>query len=184
MVNEKKPQDQITRIINGINDPDMTGPTDPQVLAVYNELRKVAKFHLRGQNFIQTLTPTVLVNEAYIKLYFNKSKHWKNRKHFYSTASKAIKHILIDAVRQKQSIKRSAMDEADIDLEQIQDTNVNKQLNEALSDLEQHDPFLYSVVELKFFIGLTSTEAGEILQCSRITIERAWKKAKAYLSNH
>ncbi|MEZ5471311.1 MAG: ECF-type sigma factor [Marinicella sp.] len=176
----------ITRVINSILDEssDTSVPQDPEVFLIYDELKKVARYQLRGQNSLNTLTPTVLVNEVFLKLYSNPSHQWKDRKHFYSTASKAIKHIIIDAARQKQTAKRGDLQQSDVELDQLQDKPINNKLNDALSDLETSDDFLYKVVELKFFIGLTSKEAGEILGCSRITVERAWKKAKSFILSY
>ncbi|GAB5517853.1 MAG: ECF-type sigma factor [Rhodothermales bacterium] len=155
---------------------------------VYDELRTLARHHLRHERPDHTLAPTALVHEAYIKLTHGAEFEWQDRRHFIAIASKAMRHILVDHARRRGRAKRGG------DWERVSLTDYNslavtyedrlEALDEALVDLEKYDATLAQLVELRFFTGFTMNEAAEVLNLSVRTTNRYWVRAKAFLSQH
>lgn len=152
---------------------------------VYNELRRVARAHLRGERAGHTLQATALVNEAYVRLMGPTGTTPQNRCHLFALAARAMRQILVDHARKKRANKRGAgatiltLPDA---LQAPQRSMVDVlALNEALDALAALDPRLVEVVELKFFAGLNINEAAEALGVSHATVERDWTTAKAWL---
>jgi RNA polymerase sigma-70 factor, ECF subfamily len=152
---------------------------------VYDELHRMAKRCLRGQSAAHTLQTTELIHEAYLKLIDNKDKEWKNRSHFFGVAAQAMRHILVDYARAKQTKKRGGiqfqitLDENAIISPDSSDEIVA--LNAALENLETLDERKVKVVEMKFFGGLTMEEIAEVLKISPETAKRDWKFARTWL---
>ena len=152
---------------------------------VYAELRKMAKRYLRDQPSGHTFQTTELIHEAYLKLAGNDEKEWKNRSHFFGVASQAMRHILVDYARSKMTKKRGenktriAFDEALV--VSAERANEIIELNDALIALEALDKRKCSVVELKYFGGLSLVEIAEVLNVSRETIKRDWKFSRTWL---
>lgn len=152
---------------------------------VYDELRRLAAARMAREAAGQTLQPTALVHEAWLKLVHEGGRTWENREHFYRAAAMAMRRILIDRVRQKATIKRAGgwhrIDIADIDLAAASPDEHLLLIEESLQRLEREDPQSAEVVMLKFFSGLTNKETARVLRISEATVERRWAFAKVCL---
>jgi RNA polymerase sigma factor (TIGR02999 family) len=152
---------------------------------VYEELRRLAAAKMAKESPGQTLQPTALVHEAWLRLVGDGHQTWQNRAHFFSAAAEAMRRILIQNARRKARLKHGGgQQRSDIDgLELASAAPADKVLlvNEALERLEAEDPEKARVVVLKFFGGLTDREAAAILGVTERTVERHWAYAKAWL---
>lgn len=152
---------------------------------VYDELHRMAKRCLRGQSSGHTMQTTELIHEAYLKLVDNKDKEWKNRSHFFGVAAQAMRHILVDYARAKQSQKRGGIQhQITLDENAIISKDNSDQvvaLNVALESLAKLDERKVKVVEMKFFGGLTMEEIAEVLKISPETVKRDWKFSRTWL---
>ena len=149
---------------------------------VYNELRRLAGSFLNREHAVSIQT-TELVHEAYFRLTDQKQVDWKNRGQFFALAAQAMRRILIDAARQRKSLKYGAekvsLDEA-LTVSAEQNQNL-LELDKALSELENFDEQQCRVVELRYFAGLTIEETAEVLKISPATVKREWTIARAWL---
>jgi RNA polymerase sigma factor (TIGR02999 family) len=157
---------------------------DALISAVYQELRQIAGSLMRMERLGHTLQPTALVNEAYLRLFRGEPK-WENRAHFFGAAARAMRRILIESARQKLALRRGGGAEkvtfGDLQV-QAEDPQLNLlALDEALSGLQDVDPRLVKVVELRYFAGCSVEETAEILRASSATIKRDWNYARAWL---
>lgn len=151
---------------------------------IYGELRKLAAAKIAGEPAGQTLQATALVHEAYIRLVdVEYIQQWKSRGHFFSAAAEAMRRILIDSARRRQSQKRGAgWVRADLDALAAPERDVDLlALDEALQKLAVSDPQKAKLVELRYFAGLTNDEAAEVLGISPTTADRHWAYARAWL---
>lgn len=152
---------------------------------VYEELRKLAAARMAREASGQTLQPTALVHEAWLKLVHDGGRTWENRSHFYRAAAIAMRRILIDRARQKSSVKRAGgwqrIDISTLDLAAASADEHLLLIDESLECLEREDPESAEVVMLKFFSGLTNKETARTLGTSEATIERRWAFAKVRL---
>ena len=149
---------------------------------VYAELRQRASRHLRRVEPGQTLQPTSLVHEAYLRLSSQKIPGWKNRAHFFAVASQLMRWILVDHARARRTANRHATmvtlgDEADSKPRELDIISIDKALNE----LAMTDPRQARIVELRFFGGLTHEEIAFALGMSLRTVNRQWRLARAWL---
>jgi RNA polymerase sigma factor (TIGR02999 family) len=157
---------------------------DPLPL-VYDELRKLAAARLSHEPGTQTLQPTALVHEAWLRLARSPRTSWQNRAHFFAAAAETMRRILIDRARKKHSRKRFAGTER-IDLDKV-DLAVDADdeslliVSEAVQKLEAHDSQSAELVRLRFYLGLDYKEAAEILGISERTAKRCWTYARAWL---
>ena len=153
---------------------------------VHEELRRVARRHMRHEGAGHTLQASALVNEVYLRLIEIKQIQWQNRVHFLAMASRIMRRILVDAARAKGSGKRGAgrlkvsLDEA-LAVAETRTPDVVA-LDDALNALEAVDPRKCKVVEMRFFGGLSVEETAEALHVSAGTIMRDWRLAKAWLA--
>jgi RNA polymerase sigma factor (TIGR02999 family) len=153
---------------------------------VHEELRRVARRHMRHERAGHTLQASALVNEAYLRLIDITEVPWQNRVHFFAMASRVMRRILVDAARAKGYHKRDAggprvsFDEAVVAARDLAPDIVA--LDEALRALERVDARKCQVVELRFFGGLSVEETAEALHLSVGSIKRDWRLAKAWLS--
>ncbi len=152
---------------------------------VYEELHKMAKRYMNSQPSGHTLQTTALIHEAYLKLADNKEKHFANRTHFFAVAANAMRHILVDHARSRQTNKRgggaqivSLEEAAIVSNERIEEVIA---LDEALKKLEKEDERKSRVVELRYFGGLSVEETAEVLKISPETVMRDWRFAKTWL---
>ncbi len=175
---------EVTRILEAAQKGDPQA-ADELLPLVYDELRKLAAHKMAQQPPGQTLQATALVHEAWLKLVGSGREHWEGRRHFFSAAAEAMRHILIDRARKRLAIRHGAgqqrldIDEVEVAAPVEQETVLA--LNEALDELEKTDPAKAEVVKLRFFIGLSERETAEILGLSERTIERYWSYAQAWL---
>lgn len=153
---------------------------------IYEELRQMARRYIRRQSAGHTFQTTELIHEAYLKLAKQDVQNWQNRSHFFGVAAQAMRHILVDYARSKQSQKRGGWQEritlADntaISKEQRSDEIVA--LDEALKRLAELDERKSRVVELKYFGGLTNEEIAEVLKISPETVKRDWRFSRTWL---
>ncbi len=152
---------------------------------VYNELRRLARARMAGERVDQTLQPTALVHEAYIRLFGTESPRWKNRAHFFNAAAQAMRRILVDGARRRVRQKRGG-DRRRVDLDSAVGSFESLPedllaLDEALDGLESLDPQMSSVVQLRYFAGLTIEEIALALDTSQRTVSRLWNGARAWL---
>jgi RNA polymerase sigma-70 factor, ECF subfamily len=153
---------------------------------VYQELRRLAASYLRRERPGQTLQPTALVHEAYMRLMKDRPDRWQNRAHFCAIAAHSMRQVLIERARARGAIKRGgggpritlddalvAGGERSIDL---------LALDQALERLAAMDPEQARLVELRFFGGLTVEETAEALDMSPATVKRHWTVARAWLA--
>jgi len=152
---------------------------------VYDELRKMAHGYMRRQPSDHTLQTTELIHEAYLKLAKGGGQEFQNRAHFFGVAAKAMRHILVDYARSKQSDKRgggrqriSLSDHTAVSFDR---TDQLVALDEALKNLELLDERKCRVVELRFFGGLSNEEMAEVLKISSETVKRDWRFARNWL---
>ena len=152
---------------------------------VYNDLRRMAAARMASEAEGQTLQPTALVHEAWMRIFGNGDRCWQNRGHFFGEAAEAMRRILIERARRKSRLKHGhGWVRLDIDgLPLAAATPDDKVLliNEALENLEAEDPQRARVVVMKFFGGLTNQEVAKILGVTERTVERQWAFAKAWL---
>ena len=151
---------------------------------VYDELRRMAHAYMRRQPSNHTFQTTELIHEAYLKL-AKGSQDFQNRAHFFGVAATAMRHILVDYARSKQSEKRGGGRER---IELSDDTAVSLDradqllsMDEALKTLESLDERKCKVVELRFFGGLTNEEIAKVLKVSSETVKRDWRFARNWL---
>lgn len=155
---------------------------------VYEELHRMACKYLARERAGHTLQPTALVSELYLGLFRGDSTvKLKDRNHLLTTAARAMRRLLIDHARTKNSEKRGGGHER-VDLDHIVAYYEGRglemlELDEALTKLAAMDPSLAQVVELRFFGGRTNAQTAEVLGVSERTIERAWSTARAWLRN-
>ena len=152
---------------------------------VYKELRALAHAYLRRERPDHTLQTTALVYEAYLRLVDQRPFDAKNRSHFVGVAARLMRQILVDYARTHRAAKRGPDRKVELDvalaLPQIRNADVLA-LDDALKDLARLDEQQSRIVELRFFGGLTTEEAAEVLGISRSTAKREWNVAKAWLS--
>ena len=152
---------------------------------VYGSLRELAHRKLTSGRTGDTISTTVLVHEAYLKLTGSAHHTYQDRIHFFAVASRAMRQILVDYARRRAAVKRgSGAIAVSLDPDALPDPGRAEELvalDEALSKLERLDERLGRMVELRFFGGLSVEEAGEVLGVSPRTIKRDWRRARAFL---
>ena len=152
---------------------------------VYRELHSLARRRMSRENEGHTLQATALIHEVYLRLVEFQSVRWQDRAHFFAVCARLMRRILIDFARSHDSLKRGG-NQSKLTLEEglILSADVPAELMDmerALTRLAQDDPRKSSVVELRFFGGLTVKETAEVLQISADTVMRDWSMARAWL---
>lgn len=152
---------------------------------VYNELRRQARRHLRGERPDHTLESAALVNEAYMRLVRQESPQWQNRAHFFGVAAQLMRHILVDHARNRLAAKRGAGAPRlalDPELAPAQKPEIDLvALDDAISRLAALDSQQGRLIELRFFGGLSIEETAVVLGISPATVKREWVTARAWL---
>ena len=169
-------------LLSGI---DSSGATAELIPLVYDELRRLAGHYLRLERSGISLQPTALVHEAYVELTgFNKTP-WRNRAQFFGVAAQVMRRILVAHARRRKAVKRGAGHRClSLDAGQlIQEKPAIdfEALHQALERMEQLDPVLGRIVELRYFGGLTVEETADFLKISPTTVKRQWTLAKSWL---
>ncbi len=178
----------ITELLNRAHGGDRQA-ADNVLALLYDELRNIAGAQLRRRAGAQTLQPTGLVNEAYLRLMGRSAgDSWKSRGHFLCFAAKAMRSVLVDHARRRQSEKRGGDRSREPLHEAIAwftENNIDLlSLDEALTRLGAEDARQRQVVELRFFAGLDNAAVGEAIGTSRATVERDWAAARAWLMRY
>jgi RNA polymerase sigma factor (TIGR02999 family) len=176
----------VTRFLSTIEqgDPSAAGQLLP---LVYHELRKLAAQKLAREQPGQTLQPTALVHEAYLRLVGNDddARHWNGRGHFFAAAATAIRRILIERARRKRCrIHGGQRQRGELHPDIAASTEPDEEflaLDAALAKLAERDPVKARLVELRYFAGLAREEAAEILGISARTADRYWVYTQAWL---
>jgi RNA polymerase sigma factor (TIGR02999 family) len=177
---------EVTRILDALCHGEQKASRDLLPL-VYAELRRLAARKLANQAPGQTLQPTALVHEAYLRLVGGDDKQqWDNRGHFYAAAAEAMRRILLDRARDKRRLKRGGgRRRQELDLNAVLDDDAPGDdlidLDEALTRLAVVDAEAAALVKLRLFAGLTIEEAARALGTSRRTAERDWTFARTWL---
>jgi RNA polymerase sigma factor (TIGR02999 family) len=177
----------VTQILSAIEQGDSQA-ADRLLPLVYDELRKLAAQKLANEKPGQTLQPTALVHEAYLRLVGNQSEDaqlpsYKDRGHFFAAAATAMRRIIIDTARRKKTRKRGGAFQRQ-PLEAIAAPEADEELlalDEALDKLTIQDPAKARLVELRYFAGLTGEQAAAVLGISPTTADRHWAYARAWL---
>ena len=152
---------------------------------VYRELRWLARRQMRRERAGHSLQTTDLVNEAYLRLVDQRHARWEHRSQFLAVAAAMMRRILVDRARRHRYQKRGG-DAIRIDIDDLALISPSRPadivaLDDALHRLEQHDKRKSSVVELRYFGGLTTEEIAQLLGVAPITVKRDWSMAKAWL---
>lgn len=165
----------------------VSGAADRLLPLVYHELRGIAgklfrKFHADGNS----LQPTILVHDAFMKLTQNTNIEWADRAHFYAVAAKVTRDLLVDHARRRMAAKRGhgwhRISLSGVVNEQPADRLIDiLDLEQALKELGQVAPRQEQIVEMRFFAGLTSEEVAEVLEVSTRTVLYDWRMARAWL---
>jgi len=175
----------VTRILSAIEQGDPSA-AEQLLPLVYDELRKLATQRLAQEKPGQTLQATALVHEAYVRLVDGeKAQLWTSRGHFFAAAAEAMRRILVENARRKQSLKRGGDHlRADLDVQQISAPEIQEDviaLDQALTKLATTDKQAAELVQLRYFAGLTLPEAAAALGVSPSTASRLWTYARAWL---
>ncbi len=175
---------EITRLLVKWSEGDQAALSELMPL-VYSELRRLARHHLRRERPDHTLQSTALVHEAYLRLVEQKKAHWKSRAHFFAVAAQLMRRILVDHARHHRAAKRGAgAVKLSLDVAVALPNQLSPdllRLDDALGRLAKIDPVQSTMVELRFFGGLSIDETAEILGVSPTTVKREWSTAKAWL---
>ena len=174
----------ITQVLQAIGRGE--GHTADELLPlVYEELRRLAIGRMAQEAAGQTLQPTALVHEAWLRLVSDGSRTWKNRAHFFGAAAEAMRRILIENARRKSRLKRGGgMTRTDINTVDLAETTRDDKvllIEEVLEKLEKEDPERAKVVVMKFFGGMTNQEVAEAMGVTERTVERQWAYARTWI---
>ena len=176
---------EVTQILSAIEQGD-THAAGQLLPLVYDELRQLAAHKLAVETPGQTLQPTALVHEAYLRLVgAGDDRPWDGRRHFFAAAAEAMRRILIDDARRKQSRKHGGgrrRRELDADAMAAPQPDVDlPALDAALNRLAERDPLKAKLVELRYFAGLTGVQAAAVLGISPSSADRHWVYTRAWL---
>ena len=175
---------EVTRLIESLRGGDREA-FDRLFPLVYDELRRVADGQIHRERADHTLTPTALVNEAYLRLVDQARVEWQGRAHFFGIAARAMRQILVDYARKRGAAKRGGGWEKTTFADEGAGVEVSFDeliaLDDALERLDRADPRLRAVVEYRYFAGLSETEIAEVLGVTERTVQRDWVKARAFL---
>ena len=174
----------ITRVIQAIQHGDPKA-ADELLPLVYEELRKLAASRMANEAAGNTLQPTALVHEAWLRLVGNDNPTFAGRAHFFAAAAEAMRRILIDRARRKAALRHGG-GQVRVDIQQIDlaSPDADEQLlavNEALDKLAAQDPVEAELVKLRYFVGLTTEEAAHLLDISPRTARNYWAHARTWL---
>jgi RNA polymerase sigma factor (TIGR02999 family) len=176
---------EVTGILSAIEQGDPHA-AEQLLPLVYDELRKLAASKLAQEKPGQTLQPTALVHEAYLRLVnVEAAQHWNSRGHFFGAAAEAMRRILVEHARHKQSQKaggnRKRLDLGNVEPETPSSDDELLALDEALEKLERQDARKAQLVKLRFFAGLTIEQAARMLAISTSTADNDWAYARCWL---
>ena len=175
---------EVTRILNAIERGEPHAAEELLPL-VYDELRRLAARRLANERPGQTVQATELVHEAWLRLLDKDDIHWNGRRHFFGAAAEAIRRILTERARRKNSLRGGGefqrVDFEDLEIAAPLNDDDLVALHEALDELTGLDPLAAELIKLRFFTGLTHEEAADLLGLSRSAADRTWLFARAWL---
>jgi len=175
---------EITQVLLAISRSE-EGAAEKLLPLVYAELRRLAAARMAHEMAGQTLQPTALVHEAWLRLVADGDRTWQNRAHFFGAAAEAMRRILIERARHKSRLKHGGgqvrLNIEDLELAQTTPDDKVLLVDEALARLKVEDPELERIAVLKFFGGLSNAEIAENLGLASRTLDRQWAYAKAWL---
>ena len=176
----------VTRILNAIERGDAK-PADELLPLVYEELRKLAAHRMGNEAPGQTLQPTALVHEAWLRLVGSENPKFEGRAHFFGAAAEAMRRILIDRARCKRALRHGG-GQPQVNLEGVEIAAATEEekllaVNDALDKLAARDKLKAELVKLRYFVGMTIEESARILGISEPTAKRWWTYARAWLYN-
>ena len=148
---------------------------------VYQDLRRLAAYHLKAESDVASLQATALVHEVYLRMSSLRSIDWEGRAHFISVVTKMMRQILVDHARARKAVKRDAAAIADVPLIREHSQLDTLAVDQALERMSVRYPRCAQVVELRFFGDLDFREIAETIALSLATVERDWRFARAYL---
>jgi RNA polymerase sigma factor (TIGR02999 family) len=174
----------VTRILESIEHGDPQA-ADELLPLVYGELRKLAAARMTHEAPNQTLQPTALVHEAWLRLVGEANPQFANRAHFFAAAAEAMRRILIDRARRKRAVRHGG-DQRRVDIEDVEvaapaDDKELLAVNEALDKLAVQNKVEAELVKLRYFVGMTLDEAAQVLGISARTADNYWAHARAWL---
>lgn len=176
------PTEEVRHLLTEVREGKMEG-WDRLFELVYQDLRRIARFHVRGQR-TGTLGTTAMVNEVYLRL-AGSGRPWEDRAHFFAVASRAMRQILVSHARKKLTHKRGggAANLELMDHHAAEDPEVVEllELDQALDRLSRLNERLARVVELRFFGDLSEEETAQVLGVTTRTVRRDWRKARSFL---
>jgi len=174
----------VTRILETAQQGDPTA-ADKLLPLVYEELRKLAAHRMANEAAGQTLQPTALVHEAWMRLVGKENPKFENRAHFFAAAAEAMRRILIDNARRKRALRHGGgQQRVDFELAELATASDDDQLlavNEALDKFAAQSKVEAELVKLRYFVGMTLEEAAEVLGLSARTADNYWAHARAWL---
>jgi RNA polymerase sigma factor (TIGR02999 family) len=175
---------EITQILHQISSGNQQG-AEQLLSLVYTELKRIAAQKMAGEAPGNTLQPTALVHEAWMKLVGDGNAPFENRAHFFSAAAEAMRRILVDSARRKKAIRRgggaSREELREFHLVQNERSDELLAVDEALDLLAREDPVAANLVKLRYFVGMTMDEAAATMGMSLRNTERTWTYARAWL---
>ncbi len=178
------PEQGVTELLQRIGRGDRKA-VDRLLPLVYNELRRLARSRMAGEKPGQTLQPTALVHEAYLRLVGSQELRWENRAHFFGAAAEAMRRIMIERARRYARLKHGGgQKRVPLSVADEKEVGVSGELlalDEALQQLEKLDPAMALVVKLRFFAGLTVEETARATGDATRTVDRQWAAARAWL---
>jgi len=175
---------QVTRVLERVQCGEPSAASELLPL-VYDELRRLAAAKMAHERPDQTLQPTALVHEAWLRLVGNEKEKWNGRAHFFGAAAEAMRRILIENARRKAAARHGG-GQARLDINQIDiaTTAPDDELlavSDALEKFAANDAQMAELVKLRYFVGLTTEDAAEVLGISVRTAERWWSYSRAWL---
>ena len=160
---------------------------EPLLELLYEELRRLAAGKMAREGPGQTLQPTALVHDAWLRLVASKNPKFKNRAYFFSAAAEAIRRILIDRARSKRTQRHGGgLERVDLDVQDVAIPAADEQLlavHEVLDNFAKHHPIQAEVVKLRYFVGMTNEETAEALGVSVATVKNYWTFARTWIFN-
>ena len=175
---------EATQLLSALNAGDPQA-ADQLLPLVYEELRKLAIVRMGNEKAGQTLQPTALVHEAWLKIAGDGQEHFANRRHFFKAAATAMQQILIDSARRKQRLRHGCNQSR----EELHESRIAMvvppeellAVDDALAALAREDPQAAEVVQMRYFVGMTVPEIADALGLSPRTVDRHWAFARAWL---
>jgi len=181
-----EPDQPVTELLRAVQAGD-AGAAERLLAVVYEELHQLGRARMAHLPPGQTLQPTALVHEAYLRLADQSQVTWESRRHFFFAAARAMRDILVEQARRKARAvrgggrQRQELDEACAIVEPPADNVLA--VHEALEELEKQDPVKAQIVLLRYFSGLTTAETAEVLGLAERTLDREWRYIRVWLLN-